>query len=71
MFYFTCNESRIHESLTFLNKLQKQYDIFHDIYFLRCACIYTEFMQQRMTMFSCDLVNRNYDLWYTAFKQRD
>ncbi len=31
MFYFTCNESRINESLTFLNNLQKKKKLFHDI----------------------------------------
>ncbi len=28
MFYFTCNESKIYESLNFWNKLQ---ELFHDI----------------------------------------
>ncbi len=30
MFYFTCNESRIYESLTFWNKLWKK-KLFHEI----------------------------------------
>ncbi len=28
MFYFTCNESKIYESLTFLNKLQEKINFF-------------------------------------------
>ncbi len=32
MFYFTCNESKIYESFTFWNKLQKKLKkLFHDI----------------------------------------
>ncbi len=38
MFYFTCNESRIYESFTLWNKLQKKV-LFHDIHFFRCTCI--------------------------------
>ncbi len=30
MFYFTCNESKLYESFTFLNKLQEKM-LFHDI----------------------------------------
>ncbi len=31
MFYFTCNESKIYESFTFLNNLQEKKKLFHDI----------------------------------------
>ncbi len=37
MFYITCNESRIYESLTFWNKLPK---LFHDIKFFLDAPVY-------------------------------
>ncbi len=43
MFYFTCNESRIYESFTFLNKLQKKKtyrELFHDIQFFWDAPVY-------------------------------
>ncbi len=31
MFYFTCNESKIYESLTFWNNLQEKNELFHNI----------------------------------------
>ncbi len=31
VFYFTSNESKIYESLTFWNKLQEKKDLFHHI----------------------------------------
>ncbi len=39
MFYLTCNESRIYESFTFLNKLPKK-ELFHDILIFLDAPVY-------------------------------
>ncbi len=46
MFYFTSNESKICESLTFLNKLQEKTFSRYSFFFFRCTCIYQ--MQNNM-----------------------
>ncbi len=41
MFYFTCNESKIYESFTFLNKLQETFLRYYIYICFRCICIYS------------------------------
>ncbi len=41
MFYFTCNESKIYERLTFWNNLQEKNELFHDILIYWDAPVYT------------------------------
>ncbi len=43
MFYFTCNESRIYESFTFWNKLQKK-KMFLDV------PVYVQFLNESLEM---------------------
>ncbi len=38
MFYFTCNESKIYESFTFLNKLQDKINFFTTLVLFLAAC---------------------------------
>ncbi len=42
MFYFICNESKIYESFSFWNNLQKKKELFHDILIYWDAPVYTK-----------------------------
>ncbi len=51
VFYFTCNESKIYESLTFLNKLQEKMNFYHNILFFgdvpvgTYCCVFITFLK--------------------------
>ncbi len=44
MFYFTCNESKIYESFTFLNNLQEK--LFNDILIYWAAPVWDKIQQE-------------------------